>query len=184
MTIKLWERLGSRVIASGYGKDLRATTFLDARGAQHEYYLYGQQNFAVILPITKAGEVITIRQYYQGCDKILRTLPGGNIGHSEAVQKTIQRELLEETGHHCPQIIQLGERVWINTRNSWSHYFCFLGLECEKKQEQKLDSAEDIEVELMPLSEWLKIAETKIEDPCAVVATHRALPYLRERGLL
>ncbi|OGI27384.1 MAG: hypothetical protein A2359_01070 [Candidatus Moranbacteria bacterium RIFOXYB1_FULL_43_19] len=184
VAIKLWERLKSRVVASGYGKVLRASIFQDNWGAQHEYYLYGQQDFAVILPITKAGEVVTIRQYYQGCDKILRTLPGGNIDPSEPIQKTIHRELLEETGYHCYQIIQMGKQIWINTRNSWSHYFCFLGIGCEKKQEQKLDSTEDIEVAIFQLSKWLKLAETEIEDPCAIVATHRALPYLRELNLL
>jgi len=184
VAIKPWRRLGSRIISSGYGKIFKAATFLDARGAQHEYYLYGQQDFAVILPTTKAGEVVTIRQYYQGCDKILRTLPGGNIGLSEPVQKTIQRELLEETGYHCSRIIQLGNQIWINTRNSWSYYYCFLGLECEKKQGQNLDGMEDIEMELVPLSEWIKLAETGIEDPCAIATTLRALPYLRERNLL
>ena len=106
MAIKPWIRLREHMIAEGHGKSFKAVDFLDAAGMPRTFSMYGQQNFAVILPLTNTGEVITIRQYYQGCNKVLRTLPGGNIEPSMSALKTIGQELLEETGYYCPEIIQ------------------------------------------------------------------------------
>ena len=75
----------------------------------------------------------------------------------------------------------MGNQVWINTRNSWSYYFCFLGLGGKEVGGQELDETEEIEVELIPIKKWIEMAETEIEDPCAVVTTVRALPYIRQR---
>lgn len=159
-------------------------TFEDPQGETHDFYLFDKPIFTVILPLTDAGEVITIRQYYQGCDKILRTLPGGNINANEPPAETIRRELMEETGYLCPEIIQLGSKVWPDPGNILSYYYCFLGIGAQKIRKQNLDDTEDIEFGLISLQEWLILTEKEIEDPCAMVATHRALPYLRERGLL
>ncbi|MDI6777998.1 MAG: NUDIX hydrolase [Patescibacteria group bacterium] len=185
MAIKPWRKLGSRVIFSdNFGKKWLQVEFMDPRGKKHVFNMFDKPLFVVILPLTATGEVVTIVQYYQGSNKVLRTLPGGNIDPLESSLETVRRELLEETGYVCPEIIQLGLNSWPDPRNIPSFYHCFLGIGAQKNQAQKLDEREDIEVELIPLPEWLRLSETETEDSGAAVTTHRALPHLRERGFL
>jgi len=183
--IQKWKRLGEgEVLAKGYGKELRSVPFLNPEtGREEEFILYGQPDWVVILPLTNDGMVVTIRQYYQGADKIVHTLPGGNLKPNENPEETVIRELSEETGYQSKEIILLGCPLWPSTRNSTARYFAFLGIGSKKMEEIKKDTEENVEVKLIPLEKWVKMAEKEIEDHCAVVATFRALSYLRTKKL-
>ncbi len=184
MTIRPWKRLGNRIIASGFGKKFLETTFLDPEGELQKFLIFDKPRFSVILPVTTTMEIVAIRQYYQGAEKILLTLPGGNFGQLESSLECIHRELIEETGYRCAEIIRLGSQNWPDPRNIPSFFFCFLGFGCEKATDPQPDNTEEIEIELIPINKWVKLTESEIEDSCAVVATHKALPYLRQRDLL
>jgi len=184
--IREWKKLREETLAKGYGKELRKTIFLDPKGKEVDFYLYGQKNWAIILPLTMKGEVVAIRQYYQGANKILLTIPGGDLNSvNEKPEDAIKRELMEETGYLCQTVERIGETpLWPSTRNSWAHYWTFIGLEAEKKKEQNLDQFEEIEIETIPFKKWIELCETEIEDNCAVTATFRALGYLKRNNLL
>ena len=106
-------------------------------------------------------------------------LPAGAADLNEKPEHTARREFLEETGYEAMEGMRfLGPPLWISTRSSWTRFWPFLALGCKKVAEQKLDDVEDIEVELIPLDEWIHKALSEIEEPSAVVATFRALPHI------
>ena len=177
--IKLWQRLAEETIVSEHGKELRIATFLNPNtDKKEEFFLIGLGDWSVVLPITEKGEVVTVRQYLQGCDKIAQELPGGNIDKGEKPEEAAIRELMEETGYQGKRVIPLGPPLWLTTRNSWTRFYPFLALECKKVGEGKLDPSEEIEVIAVPLKKWIEMIQAEIEAPDSVVTTFRALPYL------
>jgi ADP-ribose pyrophosphatase len=78
--------------------------------------------------------------------------PGGLMEEGESPVECGRRELLEETGYDAGELVQLGT-VHPNPalQNNLQHYV--LATNCHLVGDLKLDHAEDIAVELVPLAE-------------------------------
>lgn len=178
--IRAWKMGESKTLIKKFGKELREVMFLNpATNKEEEFILFGQRDWSVILPITRDGRVITVRQYKQGGNKIMVELPAGTADFKEEKPEEVaKRELLEETGYQSDELISLGSPQWIASRNSWTRFHCFLAVGCEKLKEAKYDASEEIEVKLVPLKRWVEMCRTEIEEPSAIVATFRALLHL------
>ena len=182
--IQPWKKVGeATVLAAKFGKKLVSQPFEDPRtGKIDDFVLFGQRDWSVVLPITRSGEVVAVRQYKQGCDRIVVELPAGTADfQGESPESVMRRELLQETGYQPSKLVALGSPQWIATRSSWTRFYPFLALDCEKVQEAKLDASEDIEPVVFHLDEWIELCLEEIIEPSAIVATFRALPHL---GLL
>ena len=179
--LKAWQKEGSVTLANGFGKEFRETIFRNpTTGDVQKFILFGQRDWSVILPITKDGKVVTVRQYKQGCNKIYIDLPAGTADFKdENPQVVAERELLEETGYESSEVVLLGPPMWIASRNSWTRFWPFVALGCEKVQPAKIDENEEIETLLFPLDEWFGFCQNELEDHSAHVATFRALPHIK-----
>ena len=177
--IQPWREVRSKVLMERFGKEVRETVFLNpVTNLEEEFLLFGQADSAVVLSVTDQGEVVTVLEYKQGCNKIIRELPGGGADFAkESPEETVKRELLEETGYKAETLVFLGPPVFITPRNSWSCFYIFLALGCVKIAEPKRDPSEEIEVELIPVKKWMEMAPG-MESPAAIVATFRSLSYL------
>ncbi len=114
--------------------------------------------FVTIVAITKEKEVLLVKQYRHGAQKVLLELPGGGVDKGENSLDAAKRELLEETGYASDTFIQTGV-VSPNPSNHNNQAVSFLALDVEKKSGQTLDDTEEILVSLMPLDEtiqWVK----------------------------
>lgn len=179
--IQGWHKGREEILLKKFGKEMRSVLFTNPRtNTEEEFVLFGNKDWSVVLPLTADMHVVTVRQYKQGCDKIIRELPAGAADfRNEKPEDVARRELLEETGYEAAEgMLFLGPPLWISSRSSWTRFWPFLALGCRKVAEQKLDDLEDIEIELIPLDEWIHQALSEIEEPSAVVATFRALPYI------
>ncbi|ASU23886.1 NUDIX hydrolase [Vibrio qinghaiensis] len=64
---------------------------------------------AVILPITKQGDIILINQFRPSLKKWLLELPAGTLEKGELPAECAHRELEEETGYSANELIALGQ---------------------------------------------------------------------------
>ncbi|PMH37091.1 ADP-ribose pyrophosphatase [Vibrio sp. 10N.286.49.B3] len=64
---------------------------------------------AVILPITDSGDIVLINQYRPSLKKWLVELPAGTMEVQESPADCAYRELEEETGYSCNELIPLGQ---------------------------------------------------------------------------
>ncbi len=180
MDIIPWKKVGEpSVLASGYGKSFTKQDFIDHTGKATDFYFFDQPSWAVVLAVTKGGNVLNVRQFKQGADDILLELPGGQANFAgEDPAAVMRRELLEETGYQSEKITPLG---WgfMNSRNSHTKFFCFLAEGCEKVADPHLDKNEQLDVFERPLTEWIRMVEVgEIISWDSCITTMRSLSHL------
>jgi len=181
MILKKWKKLGKpKILAQGYNKKIERQKFLNPKSQKVEdFYLIGQNDWSIVLPITNDGKIIYVRQYKQGCDEIIIELPAGMSDHkNEKPKEVMKRELLEETGYKAQKIISFGS-FFMSTRNSSARFHAFLALGCKKVAMQELDVNEEIEIGSASIKEWLKmITKGKIKEHSSIVTTFLSLPHI------
>ncbi len=155
MTIKPWKILDST--------HLRETIRLDRCELPNGEIIEGTVlefgTWATVLALTKEQEVVLIRQYRHGAQKVIVELPGGVMDKEDKDPlAAARRELEEETGYSSERIIQLG-CVSPNPANHTNLIYSFLALDAEKVGSQHLDGTEEIEVFLKPLEEVIAMAK-------------------------
>jgi len=111
--------------------------------------------WVVVLAITAAQEVVMVRQYRHGSEKIHLELPGGLLDPEDPSPITAaRRELLEETGYGSRDFRMIGECYPQPAILSNKCFFC-LAMEAECQQALALDEGEDLEVVKMPMTRVL-----------------------------
>lgn len=181
MPLEKWKKIGDpAVLASKFGKSLLLQKFLNPKTSKEEEYAFiAQKDWSVILPVTKDGNVIVVKQFKQGCNKIITELPAGTADFKEEMPEIVaRRELTEETGYLPSSVYYLGS-FWIASRSSPTRFHSFLATGCTLASRQKLDENEDIEASLMPFDTWIhNVIHGNIDEPSAVVTTFLSLPLL------
>ena len=156
MTIKPWKILESHHIH----KYVRIDKCELPNGMTLDGFVLEYGDWATILAVTKQQEVVLVRQYRHGAQKVILELPGGAMeAEDESPMQAARRELLEETGYASDNFIQIG-CVSPNPANQTNLIYSFLALDAEKVGGQDLDATEDIEVVLKPLEEVIRKAKT------------------------
>lgn len=121
----------------------------DGREAEWDI-LIGADSIAV-LALTSANEVVLVRQYRPGPQRILDELPGGGIEPGENPAQAAARELAEETGY-VGRIEVVGS-TWVAgnvTRRRWAA----IATDCRQLQPPSPDDGEYCEPLLMSLPDF------------------------------
>ena len=63
---------------------------------------------AAVLPLDTNGEVVMVRQFRLGADRVTLEIPAGILSEGEAPEACAQRELQEETGFAAQELVSLG----------------------------------------------------------------------------
>ena len=174
MTIKPWKILESHPLY----KDVRIDKCELPDGKIIEGFVLEYRNWATIVALTKEQQVVLVRQYRHGAQKVILELPGGAMdAEDESPIHTARRELLEETGYTSDTFIQIG-CVSPNPANQTNLIYSFLALDAEKVADQHLDETEEIEVVLKPLDEVIAMAKNgELLQSMQVSALFFALAY-------
>jgi 8-oxo-dGTP pyrophosphatase MutT (NUDIX family) len=154
MPIKPWKILESSYIRPWFRIDqceLANGNFLDANILEF-------RSWANIVALTKAGEVVLVRQYRHGVEEVIWEFPGGVVEDGEDPMEGAKRELLEETGYTTSNLVQVG-KLYPNPAFQTNALYCFLALDAEKVAGQNLDAGEDIEVGLVPFDRVVEMAK-------------------------
>jgi ADP-ribose pyrophosphatase len=73
-----------------------------------DFYRVVLPDFAVVVPVTAAGEILLVRGYKHGLGRVTLTVPAGLINPQEPPLDAARRELLEETGYEAAEWKNLG----------------------------------------------------------------------------
>jgi len=175
MTIKPW-----KILASTYLRDhIRLDRCELPNGKIIEGTVLEFRNWVTVLALTKQQDVVLVRQYRHGVQKVILELPGGAADDlNESPLETARRELWEETGYTSDRLIQIGS-VSPNPANQTNLIYSFLALDAEKAGDQHLDETEEIEVVLKPLEEVIAMAKNgELLQSMQVSAVFFTLAYL------
>jgi ADP-ribose pyrophosphatase len=154
----------------------------------------GEMNYAyleraeavIIVPVTKAGEILLIRQYRYPVDEWCMEVPaGGSHDTGEAsLEEVAKKELSEEIGATSDQLEYV---TFFYSANSLSDEKChvYLALDVEFTGNKQAEASEVMETRIVPASEAMKMARSgeMKTGPCAL-AVLLCEVSLREKGFL
>ncbi|HXU71051.1 MAG TPA: NUDIX hydrolase [Polyangia bacterium] len=172
-----WQRRGKRRVLDTkiFGIDAHALVH-PRTGREHEFWIVDAPDWCNIVPLTRAGEVVMVRQQRHGIGSETLELPGGMIDPTDASPlEAARRELLEETGYRATELVPTGviaPNPAMQTNRCWS----FLARDVELVAAPALDGGEDIDVVLVPYAEIpARVAAGEISHALVVVAFAYAL---------
>jgi 8-oxo-dGTP pyrophosphatase MutT (NUDIX family) len=118
-----------------------------------DFYLLEAPDWVNIVPITRDGQLVLVRQYRQGVDGFTLEIPGGMMDPEDpSPEHAARRELLEETGYHAGSLRETG---WVEPNPALQNNRCytFIARELDAQGPLRPDGAEDLEVVHIPLAE-------------------------------
>ena len=127
-----------------------------------------------IIPVTKNNQVVFVKQFRFGSKSDTLEIPGGMIDDHEAPNVAAGRELFEETGYVCEEIIELGN-ISPNPALFNNRVFTFIGEGSYLKDANIKNQDEINEVELIDLSDVPKLFKTGMIDHALVIAAFHLL---------
>ena len=151
--IKPWKVLGTSYVLP----TIRVDRCELQNGQLLDCHLLEYSDEVMVFAITKNQEVVLIRQYRHGTEKVILELPGGSVDEGERPLHTAKRELMEETGYSSETLIELG-CTSPNPAIYRNKIYSFLAMDAEPTGKQSLYDAEAVEVLLMPLNDVVELA--------------------------
>jgi ADP-ribose pyrophosphatase len=92
--------------------------------AAKPFYALQRPDGLIVLPITREGQIVLVRQYRPALRQYTLELPCGHLEPGEAPGDAAARELFEETGFRCGQISSLGSgRIMLDRVRSREYLF-------------------------------------------------------------
>ena len=171
-----WEELSRETVFQKYGRKVEKVMYRLPNGNESDYYIKAEGKSVCVVALTKENEVVLVRQYRPGPNKILMELPGGGREGDETLEQAIMRELLEETGYSGN--IEFVTSIW-HDAYSTSVRNCFVATGCVKVSDSTPDENEQLETVLLSLSELRTLVRSgQMTD---VESAYRGLDHL---GLL
>ncbi|MCC7120172.1 MAG: NUDIX hydrolase [Gammaproteobacteria bacterium] len=125
------------------------------------YFVMEFVDWVNVVPLTEDGQIVLVNQYRHAARRRFYEFPGGTLepdNPDETPEAAATRELLEETGYAAGRMNYLGLH-YPNPGLQDNRMHVFLGTGCRKLAEPKLDTYEDLEVELVDVQEFLQCIE-------------------------
>ena len=110
-----------------------------------------------VVPLIKRQEVILVQQYRHAVGQRLWEIPAGKLDRPEPPSRCAQRELQEETGAICSQLIKLAEFYNSPGYSSEKFYLYLAEVELQKKSSPDGEEEFDMETELFSLEKSLEM---------------------------
>jgi len=175
--MKPWKTLSSKHVLQDQFLSLRTDRCEREDGhIVPTYHVLEMTDWVTVIPITKAGEVVLVKEYRHAAKIMLYGLPGGMMDEGETDRKAaMARELREETGYTAPVLHHIGS-CYPNpaVQDNIVHLYFAPGVEPTAIQD--LDPNEEIEVVTLPWAEFA--AYEKLEYQHAI---HAAALFYAER---
>lgn len=150
-------------------------------------YTYIEKAPAVlIVPVTKDGHMILIRQYRYPVDEWCLEIPAGgthDTGDAD-LEEVVRQELAEEIGGTCGEL-ELITTFYAEPSMTDEKCHVFLALDVELNLQPHVESTERIERQVVPVAEAIAMArEGKMKSGPCTLAVFLCQNALEKRGFL
>ncbi|HLN76267.1 MAG TPA: NUDIX hydrolase [Nocardioidaceae bacterium] len=147
---RLWQQVGDdEVIYDGWLKIHRRTYRLpDGRIVEWDMHAGGPT--VAVLALTPSKQLVMVRQFRPGPDRVVLTLPGGMIDPGESPEQAGERELREETGYAADSVELVASAI---ANASPYHRHVVIARDCTPGHALQLDDYEDCEPLVMDVAQ-------------------------------
>ena len=174
-----WETVSDKPIGNFRIFNMREITAKSPRtGKEHPFIVLEGNDWINIIALTPEKKIVLVKQYRFGTSKSELEIPGGIIETGENPVEAGIRELKEETGYVGTNPTYLGH-VDPNPAFQANKCHTIIIENCEKKDEQKLDPGEDIQVELATVKEVKSFIDDGIIRHSLVISAFRLYDTLK-----
>jgi 8-oxo-dGTP pyrophosphatase MutT (NUDIX family) len=148
--IESWLKLSSKILGDYRVFQLRQDRSLSPRtGKEHDFYVLDTGDWINVVPLTREGKIVLIRQYRHGTEEVTLEIPGGMVDAADSSPRdSAERELLEETGYSADTFLHIGT-VTPNPAILNNRCHTYLAINARPVGPPQLDGSEDIEFELI-----------------------------------
>ncbi len=183
MPLQIPQKVGEpTVFAKKFGKALISQQFSKPGkpGETIEFCLFDWPVIpSIVMPVTNELEVVAIKQFRYGANRVIIEFPGGNPKPGQSPEDVAHAEVEDETGYKVGDLVLLAPPIFFEPAFMVAPYHPFLARYCTPTGRQKLDEEEYLEVMKVPLREWiLMIRAGEVQDSKSIAMTFLALPYL------
>ncbi|MCA9279244.1 MAG: LLM class flavin-dependent oxidoreductase [Phycisphaeraceae bacterium] len=148
---------------------------------QREYTYIDHPGSVFMVPCTPEGQIVLIRSYRYTTDSYSWEIPAGGIGdHLElALEDVAKKELLEEIGAECTELIPLGSR-FLGNGMAKHRAWCFIALGARPAQPTTDDETEHVvQIEVVDRDRAKQMAiDGIVDDGDSALALLLALDYI------
>jgi len=180
MAVKPWKRVEPTTITKVGWRTIVTKTFELPDGSVQTFDTVHKegQEFASVIALTKTKQVILASQFRVGPEKIMHELPAGFVDSGETPEQGARRELLEESGYEAGSLEYLGyinKDAYLNGK-----WHGFIAYDCKLVTGQVGVAEEDIEIKLVSIDEFIKIAKNNgMTDPAFALMAYEKLMELK-----
>ena len=179
--MKPWQVLDSKLLISERWLQLREDRVRLGNGHEIErFHVIHGPDWASVLCVTEASEVVLVRQYRHGIAGTSLELPAGVIEPNETPEEAARRELAEETGYESSDWVRIQTVSTEPARHTTqAHFFCARGARLTGQPAP--EETEVLELVKVPLADLGRLAT----DGSIVHGVHvGAILAALERGLV
>lgn len=149
-------------------------------GDEHDFYRILSVDWAQVVPVTAAGDIVMIRQYRHGAEEITLEVPGGLVDPGEPPEQAAARECLEETGYRASNLRSLGI-LNPNPALFGHRLHTFVAEGVEPVADVQNTGREQTAVELVPAADLPRLLREGAIDHALIAVTLWRYVYERER---
>ncbi len=117
-------------------------------GERFPFFRIDSADWVNVVPLTRDGRVVMIRQYRHGAGEVTLEVPGGIVDPGESPAQAAARELLEETGYRAGSLEALGH-VNPNPALFGNRLHAFVARDVERVAKVANEAREETLVELV-----------------------------------
>jgi 8-oxo-dGTP pyrophosphatase MutT (NUDIX family) len=141
-------------------------------GGEAHFHTLEAAPWVNVVPLTRDEQVVMVRQYRHGAQRVTLELPGGIVDPGEDPGAAAARELIEETGYRAASVRPLGS-LNPNPALFDNRIHTYLAEDVERVAEIANGPLEETVVELVPVGEVPeRVRRGEIDHALVVAALH------------